>query len=248
MIPEAAFIRLAGPDSEGSIKDTISIIQNQNRSLMEEWTNLYPIECIDNPDKSFWRDIKGHRLVIPPDQGLKRELMNVWHEGSVNSHPGRDETIRRINKEYFWPGARGWIAEYIKGCAICQQNKNLTHRIKTPMFRIPSTISAKPFSHIAMDLITGLPKSEGYDTILTIVDHGCSQAAIFLPCSTTITGASITQLYREHIFHWFEIPQKIISDRDPCFTSHFAWELTKGLAINQNLSTAFHPQMDGLLE
>jgi Integrase zinc binding domain len=108
--------------------------------------------------------------------------------------------IRRINKEYFWPGDRTWITEYIKGCATCQQNKNLMHRIKTPMFRIPSSISAKLFSHITMDLIMGLPKSKGYDAILTIVDHGCSRVAIFLPCSTTITGAGIAQLYLEHLF------------------------------------------------
>jgi hypothetical protein len=125
-------------------------------------------------------------------------------------------------------GARTWITEYIKGCATCQQNKNLTHCIIPLMFCIPSTISAKPFSHIAMDLITGLPKSDGHDTILTIVDHGCSQGAIFLPCSTTITGMGITQLYLEHIFQWFGLPQRIISDWDPCFTSHFAKGLTQG--------------------
>jgi hypothetical protein len=99
-----------------------------------------------------------------------------------------------------------------------------------------------------MDLITGLPKSQGHDAILTIVNHGCSRVAIFLPCSTTITGASITQLYLEHLYRWFGLPQKIISNRDPHFTSHFARELTKGLGINQNLSTAFHPQTDGLSE
>jgi hypothetical protein len=59
MIPEAAFIRLAGPNSDGSIKHIISIIQNQNHTLMEEWMGIYPIECVDNPDESFWRDIKG---------------------------------------------------------------------------------------------------------------------------------------------------------------------------------------------
>jgi RNase H-like domain found in reverse transcriptase len=53
MIPEAAFIRLAGPDSDGSIEHTISIIQNQNHALMEEWTGIYPIERIDNPDEPF---------------------------------------------------------------------------------------------------------------------------------------------------------------------------------------------------
>jgi hypothetical protein len=74
------------------------------------------------------------------------------------------------------------------------------------MFQIPSSINAKLFSHITMDLITGLPKSEGHDTILTIANHGCSQAAIFLPCSTIITGAGIAQLYLEHVFRWFGLP------------------------------------------
>ena len=69
-----------------------------------------------------------------------------------------------------------------------------------------------------------------------------------LPCSTTITGADITQLYLEHIFRWFGLRQKIISDRNPHFTSHFTRELTKGLGIDQNLSTAFHPQTNGLSE
>jgi hypothetical protein len=72
--------------------------------------------------------------------------------------------------------------------------------------------------------------------------------AIFLPCSTTITGAGIAQLYMEHLFRWFGLPQKIISDRDPRFTSYFAQELTKGLGIDQNLSMAFHPQTGGLSE
>jgi hypothetical protein len=72
-----------------------------------------------------------------------------------------------------------------------------------------------------MDLITGLPTSKGFDAILTIVDYGVTRGAIFLPCHTTITGPQITKLYLEHVYRWFGLPQKIISDRDPCFTSYF---------------------------
>jgi RNase H-like domain found in reverse transcriptase len=53
MIPKAAFIRLTGPDSNRSIEHTITIIQNHNCALMDEWTGTYPIECIDNPDEPF---------------------------------------------------------------------------------------------------------------------------------------------------------------------------------------------------
>jgi transposase InsO family protein len=99
-----------------------------------------------------------------------------------------------------------------------------------------------------MDLITGLPRIQGKDVILTIVDQGCSCAAVFLPCSTTITSLEIAQLYQNHVFRWFGLPMKIISDRDPRFTSHFGRALVKKLGIEQNLSMAFHPQMDGLSE
>jgi hypothetical protein len=71
MIPEAAFIRLAGPNSNGSIEHAITIIQNHNHVLMAKWERTYPIECMDNPNEPFWRDIKSRCLVIPPDQGLK---------------------------------------------------------------------------------------------------------------------------------------------------------------------------------
>jgi hypothetical protein len=71
MIPEVSFVNLGTLNSDSSIRHTISIIQNHNHMLMDKWTKTYPIEQIDNPDKPFWRDIKGHHLVIPPDQGLK---------------------------------------------------------------------------------------------------------------------------------------------------------------------------------
>jgi hypothetical protein len=141
-----------------------------------------------------------------------------------------------------------WITDYVKGCAICQQNKILTHQKKTPLYSITTKEGTQPFQQIVMDLITGLPKHNGKDTILTIVDHGCSRAAIFLPCTTTITGPGIAQMYLDHVYKWFGLPVKVISDRDPRFTSHFGKSLANKLGIQQNLSSAFHPQTDGVLE
>ena len=79
-----------------------------------------------------------------------------------------------------------------------------------------------PFNIIALDLIMQLPKANGYNAILTIVDQGCSRAAIFLPCHTTITGEGVALLYLKHLFPWFGVPSKVISDQDPRFMSHFA--------------------------
>ena len=99
-----------------------------------------------------------------------------------------------------------------------------------------------------MDLITGLPQVNGKDAILTIVDHGCPRATIFIPCVTTITGPGIAQLYLWNIYPWFGLLSKVISDRDPRFTSQFRKALITKLGINHNISMAFHPQTDGLSE
>ena len=88
-----------------------------------------------------------------------------------------------------------WIMDCIKGCATCQQNKIQTHKKKTPPFRITTMPNMKPFSQIALDLITGLPQVNRKDAILTTVDHRCSRVAIFIPCTTTVTGPGIVQLY-----------------------------------------------------
>ena len=99
-----------------------------------------------------------------------------------------------------------------------------------------------------MDLITDLPKLQGFDSILTIVDQGCSKAAKFIPCNKTINGTGVTLEYLKHLIPWFGLPKRIISDRDPQFTSAFVKEMCKALGIQQNLSTAFHPCTDGQTE
>lgn len=72
-----------------------------------------------------------------------------------------------------------------------------------------------PFKVITLDLITHLPMCDGFDVILTIVDHSCSRAAIFIPYSRTITGEGVAKLYFENVYRLSSLPNKVILDRDP---------------------------------
>ena len=174
--------------------------------------------------------------------------MAQFHNSPTAGHPGRDNTLTLVSQHYWWPGMNTWVERYVAGCALCQQNKIRTTKKKTPFYCILGDPSMHPFNVIALDLITQLPKANGYDTILTIVDQGCSRAAMFLPCHTMITGEGVARLCIKHLFPWFGVPSKVISYRDPCFTSHFAQALTTKLSIGRNISMAFHPQTDGLTE
>ena len=60
-----------------------------------------------------------------------------------------------------------------------------------------------------MDLITDLPKSQGFDSILTIVDQGCSKVAKFIPCTKMIDWTGIALEYLKHLVPWFGLPKQL---------------------------------------
>jgi hypothetical protein len=131
-------------------------------------------------------------------------------------------------------------------CAVCQANKVNTRPLKPGM--APITLEhSLPFQTVAMDFITKLPKlgRREYDTILTITDHDCTKAAIFIPCHETITAEGVATSYLHHVYPRVSIPKKIISDRDTRFMSKFAKGLNEALGVQSNMSTAYHPQTDG---
>jgi len=105
-----------------------------------------------------------------------------------------------------------------------------------------------PFETIALDFITKLPISQGYDSILTVTDHDCTKVAVFIPCKESMTAEETAGLIAQHIFPCFGLPLKFISDRDPKFASRFIRGLCKATGTAQNISTAYHPRTDGQSE
>ena len=108
--------------------------------------------------------------------------------------------------------------------------------------------SARPFLNCSMDLITDLPLAEGFDSILVVVDQGLTKGVILIACNKTITAEGTAKLLLENLYKQFRLPDKIISDRGPQFTSKVFKELLKPLGIKSALSTAYHPQTDGTTE
>jgi hypothetical protein len=98
-----------------------------------------------------------------------------------------------------------------------------------------------------MDHIEELPNSEGFNSILVIVDR-LSKQAIFIPTNTTDTAAHLAQQFIKNVFAKHGLPADIISDRGRLFVSKFWQSLCEALDISSNLSTAYHPQTDGQTE
>jgi len=214
-----------------------------NQDKLDQWRRAHHIE--HRPGDLRW---KGNALVVVGNDDLKRGVISLFHDHIVAGHPRIAKTTQNIAQYYWWPGMRDHITQYIKGCATCQMNKVNTNPMKPPLYPITPVTDALPFQTIALDFNTKLPESDGYNTILTITDHNCSKASIFIPCKETIDSEGVAKLYAQHVVPHYGTLKKVISDRDTRFTSNFTTELCKMLGIKQNISTAYHPQTDGQSE
>ena len=234
VLPDALFIR------------TITTIhtnhEDQDEDVLKPWIDPHELKRVDGT----W--YKNARRVITNIGNGTRAVIKAHHDSQVYGHPGIARTIQLVERANWWPGLRREVTDYMKGCTECQRNKVNTRPTRAPLQPIFAKPEAMPFETVAIDFITKLPVSQGYDSILTVTDHDCSKATIFIPCVEEISGEETAALYAKHVFTRFGLPSKIISDRDPRFASKFTRELCKVLGIQQNISTAYHPRTDGQSE
>ena len=105
----------------------------------------------------------------------------------------------------------------------------------------------RPLEEIAMDFVGELPESEGFNAILVVTDR-FTKVLHYLVANTTCTAADVANAYINDIWRLHGLPRHITCDRGPQFASKFHKELHRNLNINLRLSTAYHPQTDGLCE
>lgn len=192
----------------------------------------------------FYKD----RVYVPPDEDLRREMTRRHHDLTMMGHPGRFKTLELIKRDYWWPGMYTFIHKYVEGCATCQQNKVNTHPTVPPLMPIKGPDNTQPFSQLSVDLITDLPPSHGFDSLMVVVDHGLTKGVILVPCNKTIDTLGIAKLFMEHVYKRFGLHDSLISDRGPQFASAVARELATLLGVKLRFSTAYHPQTDGQTE
>jgi hypothetical protein len=174
-----------------SSEEKVREAQERNQEQMAKWRNEFATETVEGSE--YYRG----KLVVPEDRELRRTILEQYHDHQLAGHPGIVNTIKGVMRDFWWPDIRRFTEAYVRGCATCQSTKPMTTRPTPPAFPITTEEKQSPFQTISLDLITDLPPSKGYDSILTVVDQGCSKAAIFLPCNKSIDALGVAKLYAE---------------------------------------------------
>jgi hypothetical protein len=64
-----------------------------------------------------------NRLYIPSCDDLKRFIMDELHKIPYIGHPGYHKMITATRKQFYWPGLKKDIDDYLAKCLECQQVK-----------------------------------------------------------------------------------------------------------------------------
>jgi len=133
-------------------KEVVQVLKKENGLTWEEDGVVY---------------IEG-RIYVPNNKKIKEEILKENHNSVDVGHPGQHRMLELIKRIYWWPGLKEDVKKYIQECFKCQQNK-VQHQRKAGELHLLK-IPKGPWQEISIDIIEPLPKSNGMDTIVVIVD------------------------------------------------------------------------------
>ena len=186
------------------------------------------------------------RLYIPGYKNFKKLILEEIHQGLGGGHMGYKKTLEKAARHFYWEKMPITVKKFVDSCDTCQRIKSSTQKPYGLLSPIPPPTDK--FQTYSMDFIGPLPiTKKGYNAILVIVNT-FTKATALEPINLTFGAKEIAKIFFKRIISRQGVPLKIISDRDPRFTGIFWQEIFKMLGTQVALSTAFHPQSDGLTE
>ena len=113
-----------------------------------------------------------------------------------------------LQRKYSWPNIFHDVTWYVNACTTCRCDKTVRHKLYGPLRFL--LIPERPWSSISMDFIEWLPVSEGFDTILVVVDQ-LTKMAHFIPTRSDIDAPQLAKIFLQNIFTKHRTPADIVS-------------------------------------
>ncbi|SCV73215.1 BQ2448_7140 [Microbotryum intermedium] len=183
------------------------------------------------------------RMVVPAVPQLWEDILHNAHDAL--GHFGSCKTFHHLSRTFFWPRMRSSCNAYVLTCDVCQYTKaGTTGAVGTSHgLSVPN----EPMKEVALDFVGPLPKSQGFDMLLTITNR-LSGYTRLLPSRAANTAKDVAKRFHEGWHRFFGPPTCLVSDRDKLFTSHFWRAYHNLMGTWLSMSTSFHPETNGRSE
>jgi len=189
------------------------------------------------------RDTDGSpRLIVPAS--LRLDILRAYHDAPTSGHLGTLKTLQRIRERFFWPHLNADVTAYVAGCQDCQRHK--TPRRPTQGHLQPLHIT-EPWHTVHVDTFGPLPVTEnGNAYVIVFTDHFTRWPEAFATASNDAETAA--RLLTNELICRYGAPARLLSDRGTNYTSALVSTVCRLLGVDRSITTAYHPQTDGLVE
>lgn len=134
------------------------------------------------------------------------------------------------------------IKHYVQSCDVCQKRKRT---MKTePLHPIKV---GRPYDRIGMDIVGPLPKTARGNQYIVVATEYLTKwpEARALPDAKAI---SVATFFYEDIICRHGCPRELLTDQGTHFVNEMVEAMCTRLGVKHRLSTAYHPQTNGLVE
>jgi len=68
--------------------------------------------------------LRDGKVYVPKDEKLRAEVIWLYYDKLVGGHGGQWKTTELVTRSFWWPEVTKEVNKYVKGCDMCQRNKN----------------------------------------------------------------------------------------------------------------------------
>ena len=173
----------------------------------------------------------GMRVIVPRScQGAVLEELHTGHQGMV-----RMKSLARIH--VWWPSIDKHIEEMVRGCQACQSVRN---KPSTALLH-PWSWPDRPWKRVHVDFAGPYQNF----MFLVVVDSHSKWLEV-IPMKTTTTEKTIEVL--QPLFAAYGLPEQLVSDNGPQFTSSEFEQFMKANGIKHIKTSPYHPSSNGEAE
>lgn len=143
--------------------------------------------------------------VTPPDKvyvftSLRPQLMQWVHTSLSSGHPGIFRTLELVMRKFWWPSVSDDVKDYVLSCPVCAQAKSSRDLSSDTLKPLP--VPHRPWSHVSIDFVTDLPLSNGFNTILVMIDR-FSKMCRPIPLSGLPTAMEMAECLFNYVFRFY---------------------------------------------
>ncbi|GBM58756.1 Transposon Ty3-I Gag-Pol polyprotein [Araneus ventricosus] len=181
--------------------------------------------------------------VIP--KHLRLDIVRHFHDAPTAGHLGFIKTYDRLRKRFYWPGLYRSVRNYVMHCKECQRRKPIPQ--KPPGHLMPMPAVEAPFHRVGVDLPGRFPKSLGGNKWIIVCTDYLTRYAI----TKSLPSADAPEILKfmvEEIILKHGAPRTIITDRGQVFQSKLIFEINRLCNVDHRMTSAYHPQTNGLTE